>query len=61
MMKEGVGCYNNDPNYTWINDRREPQKGPDYNSRFASLIFSPITAPINGIWWAANSSGKEEK
>ena len=61
MMKEGVGCYNNDPNCQWEDSNRNKHTGPSQGNRFASLLFSPITAPVNGIWWLSNVSAEQEK
>jgi hypothetical protein len=64
MMRQGWGSYNNNPEavstplmYDHSADTRPELKGPDYDARAVCLAFSPIIAPVQGIYQLAKMTG----
>ena len=54
MMRNAVGVYNNDPTHEWF--LGENQIGPSPIMRSISLVISPITVPLNGLYWLTEST-----
>ena len=61
MMHYGSGWYNNNPEAEWRGfPERELEKGPSPVLRTISLITSPVSVPLNLIYWGASSSIPQE-
>lgn len=52
MMKNAEGVYNNDPTHGWYHGRM----GPSPVLRSISLVLSPVTVPLNGLYWVAEQT-----
>jgi len=63
MMRAEWGCYNNDPGLYWVDyiwrTRGDARYGPALEYRGASLLLSPITAPVTAVTEASKRTFME--
>jgi len=54
MMQNEVGVYSNDPAHRWY--WAKWREGPSPILRSISLVLSPGSVPLNGLYWVAEQT-----
>ena len=60
IMKAGVGGYNNDPKCEWRDGEGKFHHGPSVLARSCLLVISPLSAPVSGIVWIAQTTASPQ-